>query len=62
MARKEPILVTTEDGESFLVSSADDFEREVQLLRRNHAFLALLDELKQEREAIPLAEAEEKLR
>ncbi len=62
MARKEPVLVTTEDGESFLVSPADDFESEVQLLRRNHAFLALLDELKAAEGAIPLAQAELKLR
>jgi len=62
MARKEALLVTTEGGESFVVSFADDFDTEVQLLRRNHAFLALLDELKQDEETIPLAEAEEKLR
>jgi PHD/YefM family antitoxin component YafN of YafNO toxin-antitoxin module len=62
MARKEPVLVTTEKGESFLVSSADNFETEVELLRRNHTFLALLDGLKQEEETISLAEAEEKLR
>jgi len=62
MAREEPVLVTTENGESFLVSPADDFETEVQLLRRNHAFLTLLDTLKAEKETIPLAEAERKLR
>ncbi len=62
MARKEPVLVTTDGGESFLVSPADDFESEVQLLRRNHAFLTLLDRLKAEEGRIPLAEAEQKLR
>ena len=62
MARKEPVLVTTENGESFLVSPADDFETEVQLLRRNHAFLSLLDELKSAEGTVPLAEAERKLR
>jgi hypothetical protein len=62
MARKEAVLVTTKDGESFLVTPADDFDTEVQLLRRNHAFLTLLDELKKDPDTIPLAEAEAKLR
>ena len=62
MAREESVLVTGEDGEKYVITHADDFETEVQLLRRNHAFLALLDELKQDDSSIPLAEAEQKLR
>lgn len=62
MARSDTVLLTTEDGESFVVAPADDFDTEVELLRRNHAFLALLDELKQAPGAIPLSEAEAKLR
>ena len=62
MARQENVLVTTEDGESFLISSADDFDTEVQLLRRNHKFLAMLDKLKRDRDTIPLEEAEKTLR
>jgi len=62
MAREDVVLVTTEDGESFVVSSADPFDTEVQLLRQNHSFLAMLDELKKDEETIPLAEAEKDLR
>ena len=62
MARQESLLVTTEDGECFLISSADDFDTEVQLLRRNHKFLAMLDKLKSDRDTIPLEEAEKTLR
>jgi hypothetical protein len=62
MARQENVLVTTEDGASFLISSADDFDTEVQLLRRNHRFLTVLDKLKRDRETIPLEEAEKTLR
>ncbi len=62
MARQENVLVTTEDGESFLISSADDFDTEVQLLRQNHKFLAMLDKLKRDRETIPLEEVEMSLR
>lgn len=62
MARQENVLVTTEDGGSFLISNADDFETEVQLLRRNHEFLTMLDKLKRDRDTIPLEEAEKTLR
>jgi len=62
MDKEEPVLVTTAEGESFLVSPADEFESEVQLLRRNHAFLTLLDGLKADEGSIPLAEVERKLR
>lgn len=62
MAREDVVLVTTEDGESFVVSTADDFDTEVQLLRRNHAFLSMLDEFKKEEETIPLEETEKQLR
>ncbi len=62
MAREEVGLVMTEEGDSFIVSSADEFETEIQLLRRNHSFLMMLDELKKEEETIPLDEAEKGLR
>ena len=62
MAREESVLVTTESGESFVVSPADEFETEVELLRRNHSFLAMLDTWKAEKERIPLEEATKKLR
>ena len=44
MARREAVLLKTPDGDSFVVSAADDFATEVELLRRNHSFLAMLDE------------------
>lgn len=62
MAREDTVLVTTEDGDSFIISSADDFNTEVQLLRQNHNFLTMLDNFKKEEEIIPLNEVEEKLR
>ena len=62
MARTDAVLVTTEDGERFVISLADDFDAEVQLLRRNHEFLTLLDELKKEDGAVPLEEAENRRR
>ncbi len=62
MAQKDTVLVTTEDGDSFVISSADDFNTEVQLLRQNHTFLTMLDDFKSEAEIIPLNDVEKKLR
>lgn len=62
MAREEVILVTTEEGDSFVISTADEFESEVQLLRRNRRFLSMLDGFKLDEETMPLDEAEQVLR
>jgi len=62
MAREDVVLVTTKDGESFLISSIDDFDTEVQLLRQNHTFLTMLNELKKDGETVTLEEAEKRLR
>ncbi len=62
MARKDPLLVKTGKGDSFVVSHADEFATEVELLRRNHSFLTMLDQLKQDEDTIPLSEVENELR
>ena len=62
MARNDALLVKTQDGDSFIVSLADEFTTEVELLRQNHAFLTMLDNFKKEDETIPLEEIEKKLR
>jgi len=62
MARSESLLVKTGNGDSFVVSPADELATEVELLRRNHTFLTMLDRLKEDAESIPLAEADKQLR
>jgi hypothetical protein len=62
MARKDSLLVRTQEGDSFVVSQADEFATEVELLRQNHTFLAMLDEFKNEKETIPLEQVETELR
>ena len=61
IARKEVVLIKTEDGDAFVISLADDLDAEVQLLRQHHGFLTMLDEFKKEK-TIPLEEAERHLR
>ena len=43
MAGKDTLLLRDVEGEEFLLTPADDFATEVELLRRNHEFLAFLD-------------------
>lgn len=45
-ADDEPVLVSTPDGERYVISHADDLQTEVELLRNNHRFLSFLDEAK----------------
>ncbi|MCA9439956.1 MAG: hypothetical protein KC964_04055 [Candidatus Omnitrophica bacterium] len=61
-AVSESILVRNASGESFVISHADDLETEVELLRRNHDFLSLLDEMKADRSRISISDIERELR
>ena len=62
MARKEPILLKAPDGESFLLSAADGFATEIELLRANQQFLSLLDSYKADTSKRSLKEVEKLLR
>ena len=61
-ARGESLLLRCANGEQFVISLADDFATEVELLRRNHAFLDFLDSCKKDETTVSLEEAERKLR
>ncbi|OAD19866.1 peptidase C14 caspase catalytic subunit p20 [Candidatus Thiomargarita nelsonii] len=58
MARRDSLLVKTTKGDSFFISPTDEFETEVELLRRNHSFLTMLDKFKRETETISLEQVE----
>ena len=62
MAESEPVVVKTSQGESFVISAGDEFTTEVELLRRNNEFLAMLDEFKREEASTPLEQIERELR
>ena len=59
-ARHESVMVKSADGATFVLSAADDLTTEVELLRRNHEFLTLLDSCKQDQRTISLEEAEKR--
>ena len=61
LARKGPVLLLAPDGGEFLISEADDFEREVQSLRTSQAFQRFLDKRSKARRTITLDEIEKKI-
>jgi len=62
LARNDSLLVKTDRGDSFVVSPTDEFATEVELLRRNHTFMTMLDKFKEEKDLIPLDRVEKELR
>ena len=58
LARQEPLLLLTADGQEFFVSLADDFEKEVESLRQSRAFHRFLDERSACPRRIPLEDVE----
>ena len=61
-ARGESLLLKCGNGEQFVISLADDFPSEVELLRGSHAFLDFLDSCKRDETRVPLKEAAKRLR
>jgi PHD/YefM family antitoxin component YafN of YafNO toxin-antitoxin module len=61
LARHEPVLLLTQDGKEFCLAEADDFEREVEVLRSSPAFQRFLDERSACHQRIPLEEIEKEL-
>jgi hypothetical protein len=61
LARQEPLLLLTEDGNEFVLSEADDFEHEVATLRASHPFQQLLDARSQAQKSVSLDELEREI-
>jgi hypothetical protein len=58
LARNEPLLLLTADGQEFFMTLADDFEQEVETLRQSQAFQRFLDERSASPRRISLEEIE----
>jgi hypothetical protein len=58
LARQGPLLLLTPDGQQFCVAPADDFETEVESLRRSETFQRFLDERSACTRRVPLEEVE----
>ena len=61
MAGEDTILLETPEGREFILAEVDDFDAEIDSVRRNQALLDLLDERSGEMERHSLAEVRKKL-
>ncbi len=61
LARTEGVLICEDNGDKFLLSLADDFETEVELLRRSDKFLAFLEGRFNSTQTTPIEQVEAKL-
>ena len=61
LAEDELIVLRKSDGSVFALSHVDDFEVEVELLKNNPEFIALMKQLSQEKAAISLQELRKQL-
>ena len=60
-ARREGIILRSQDGHEFILAEIDDFDHEIQLTRKNKRLMKLLDERAKQTPTISLAEAEARL-
>jgi len=60
LAKKGPVLLQSA-GQEFLISKADDFDREVEALRASRRFQAFLDKRLRRTSWIPLAQVEQEI-
>ena len=58
LARNEPLLLLTADGQEFFMTLADNFEQEVETLRQSQDFQRFLDERSASPRRIPLEQIE----
>jgi len=60
-AADEAVHVITKDGQTFIIEPADDFAREVALLRQSKKFMAFLAERAKEPASITLDELDREI-
>ena len=61
IAVQEPVILRKQSGELFVLSIIDEFDVEVESLRRNKEFMEFLHELSQEEATISLDELRKEL-
>ncbi|MCU0543065.1 MAG: hypothetical protein MUE44_12970 [Oscillatoriaceae cyanobacterium Prado104] len=61
LAKGEPVVLRQPDGKMFALAPVDDFEIEVELLKKNAEFMAFLKNLSQEKATISLRSLREEL-
>ncbi len=61
LAKDELVVLRRSDGSVYVLSQVDDFEVEVELLKKNPEFMAFLKQLSQEQATISLQDLRKEL-
>ncbi len=61
LAGEDTVLLRTAEGREFILAEVDDFETEVEKVRRNPELMQFLEERSRERNTFSLAEVRERL-
>jgi hypothetical protein len=62
MARQENLILKTRQGQEFVLAEADDFDREIALVRENKNLMKLLDDRSKDKKRYSLSQVERKLK
>jgi len=60
-AQEGGVILRSPDGREFILAEIDDFDREIELTRKNKRLMKLLDERAKQTRTIPLVEAAARL-
>lgn len=61
LAKTEPVVLRRPDGTMFALAKVEDFDVEVELLKKNTEFMAFLKRLSQEKAVISLEDLRKEL-
>jgi len=61
-AQRGGLILRSSDGREFVLAEIDDFDREIELTRKNKRLMKLLDDRAKQTETISMAEARARLR
>jgi hypothetical protein len=61
-AQQGGLILRSPEGREFILAEVDDFDREIELTRKNKRLMKFLDQRAKQAATVPLAEAEARLR
>lgn len=56
-ARRENVILRSEEGDEFILAEIDDFNREIELTKQNKPLMKLLDSRAKQKTTVSLEEA-----
>jgi hypothetical protein len=59
IAKEESVLLVTPDGYEFILAEVNDFDAEVEALRKSAHFQSFIDQRMSQKERVPIEEIEE---